>query len=277
MIKRKLFGLIALLSVALMLGLTACSAQDLQSFQGILNKIDSLSGNVTVTLKDGTTTTFNLADVNLDTIVNALGNVSLDLGDNITIQKDNHGKVKCLKVQNAEADGVIKTVGTDNITITTEKKGDITLLVTPETLIITMSAGISALSNLQVGQTVEARYDVTSMKALMIKVDFQKDEANIQGTIKAIGTDNTTITIAAGTKGDISVKVTPATVIWIWGKVSAVFSDLKVDQHVVVIYNLTTLQALNITVGPVVKFQPRYQIWNNHFNWGFKGNQGNKH
>gem|GEM_PF-2117878 len=277
MIKRKLFGLIALLSVALMLGLTACSAQDLQSYQGILNKIDSLSGNVTVTLKDGTTTTFNLADVNLDTIVNALGNVSLDLGDNITIQKDIHGKVKCLKVQNAEADGVIKTLGTDNITITTEKKGDITLLVTPETLIITMSAGISALSNLQVGQTVEARYDVTSMKALMIKVDFQKDEANIQGTIKAIGTDNTTITIAAGTKGDISVKVTPATVIWIWGKVAATASDLKVAQHVVVKYNLTTLQALNITVGSVAENHSRYQIWNNHFNWGFKGNQGNKH
>ena len=178
--KRKLFGLVALLAVVLLLGLTACSAQDVQSFQGILNKIDGLSGNVTVTLKDGTTTTFNLADVNLDTIVNALGNASLDIGDNVTIKKDNHGKVKRLEVRKADVEGTIQSLTADNVTITTEKRGDITLQVTPETLIITKSTGRTALSDLKVGQKVEAKYDVASLKALKLKIDFENKQREAQ-------------------------------------------------------------------------------------------------
>jgi hypothetical protein len=178
--KRKLFGLVALLAVVLLLGLTACSAQDVQSFQGILNKIDGLSGNVTVTLKDGTTTTFNLADVNLDTIVNALGNASLDIGDNVTIKKDNHGKVKRLEVRKADVEGTIHSLTADNVTITTEKRGDITLQVTPETLIITKATGTTALSDLKVGQKVEAKYDIASLKALKLKIDFENKQREAQ-------------------------------------------------------------------------------------------------
>lgn len=180
MFKRKLFGLVALLAVVLLLGLTACSAQDVQSFQGILNKIDGLSGNVTVTLKDGTTTTFNLADVNLDTIVNALGNASLDIGDNITIKKDNHGKVRRLEVRNADVEGTITSLTADNVTITTEKRGDITLQITPETLIITKSTGRTSVSDLKVGQKVEAKYDITSLKALKLKIDFENKQGKAQ-------------------------------------------------------------------------------------------------
>jgi len=275
--KRKLFGLVALVLGVMLLGLTACSAQDLQSFQGILNKIDSLSGNVTVTLKDGTTTTFNLANINLDTIASTLGNASLDLGDNITIGKDNHGKVRWMQVQYAEADGVIKSLGTDNVTITTDNNSNITLKVTPFTLIITKSEGRGLFSDLQVGQTVEARYNIANRNAVKIKVDYLKDTATVWGTINSISLDYTFFTVNTTAGGFINLKINPDTVIRVQGKVTAAASDLKAGQYIMVKYNLTSLQASNITAGSLPKYQPRYKIWNNHENQGDKSNgQKNK-
>jgi hypothetical protein len=246
--KRKLFGLVALLLGVMLLGLTACSAADMQSLKGILKNVDSLSGNVTVTLKDGSTQTFNLANINLDTILNTPGNLSFDIGDNVTVKINKHGKITGIGTQNAEADGFIKSLGTDNVTITTDNNSSITLKVTPFTLIITKSEGRGLFSDLQVGQTIEARYNITNMTALKIKTDYQKDTATIWGTIKAMSLDYTFITITTQAKGDINLKITPETVIWIWGKASATASDLKADQSVTVQYNLTTLQATNITV-----------------------------
>jgi uncharacterized protein YuzE len=157
MTKRKLFGIVTLLLGVLLLGLTACSPADVQSLKGILKNIDSVSGNVTVTLKDGSTQTFNLANINLDTMLNTPGNLSFDVGDNITVKINKHGKITGIGTHNAEADGVIKALGTDNVTITTENSTNITLKVTPETLIITKKLGRGALTDLTAGQYVEAR------------------------------------------------------------------------------------------------------------------------
>ena len=277
MIKRKLVGLVALLSVVLLLGLTACSPADVQSLKGILKNIDSLSGNVTVTLKDGSTTTFNLANINLDTIINTQGDLSFDIGDNITIKINRHGKVTGLEVRKAEADGVIKSLGTDNVTITTIKNGDITLKVTPETLIITKSQGRGALSDLKVGQNVEARYDIATMKALKIKVDFQKNETSVRGTIKTVYSNNSTITIATENKGDITLQVTPETMIRIGGKGVGVFSDLQVAQRVEARYDITSLKALKLSIDSHEENQKHEDNQEHRDNQGNKGNQGGGH
>jgi hypothetical protein len=111
------------------------------------------------------------------------------------------------------------------------------------------------------------------MNALKIKVDYLKDTATVWGKIKSISLDNTFFTITTLVKGDINLKITPETVIWIWGKAAATASDLKADQSVMVQYDLTTLQATNITVTPSMGNHPHFKIWNNHEN---QGNQGSK-
>jgi len=189
MLTRKIIGISAALLLVLAVGLTSCGTLDLQSLQGMIKNVDSLSGNVTVTLKDGTTTTFNLADIDLQAVKDSIGNISVDAGDNVSIRRDNHGKVTCLIADKAEIEGVIKTIGADTITITTEENGDITLKVTAGTLIISKTAGTVALSSLTAGQKVEARYDSTTMQAVKLKIDFenngnQKHENRQQQNIK---------------------------------------------------------------------------------------------
>ncbi len=168
--KWKLLIPVAILAAVMIVGFTSCSPGDLKAFKSVLQKVDGLSGNVTVTLKDGTTATFNLKDISVETIRKALGDASLEPGDNVTFEKGRHGEVKELKVRYAETQGIVKSLGTDNITITT-KKGDITFKVTPETQIKGGGKEKPVFSDLKVGQRIEVKYDVSSLKALKIVIN----------------------------------------------------------------------------------------------------------
>ncbi len=168
--KRKLVLSVAVLAVVMLVGFTSCNPGDLKAFEGVLKKIDDVSGNVTVTLKDGTTATFNLKDINVETIRKALGDAGLEPGDNVTLKKGRNGEVKELKVCYAVIQGTIKSLGTANFTITT-KKGDTTLLVTSNTTILGWGKEKPAFSDLKVGQRVVVKYDVTSLKALTITIN----------------------------------------------------------------------------------------------------------
>jgi hypothetical protein len=179
--KRSMFLVGVVLAVVLLVGATSCTAADLKDYQGILQKVDSLSGNVTVTLTDNTTMTFNLSDIDLKALRGHSGNVSLEPGDNVTIGKGRNGEIKELKARYAVVQGTIKSLGTENVTSTaavfnkitlTTKDGDITLKVTANTTIIRgWGAKKPALSDLQVGQRVVVKYDVVKMEALTITVN----------------------------------------------------------------------------------------------------------
>jgi hypothetical protein len=193
MLQRKHLLLIAILSLILLLAANACTAADIQSLEGMLQNVDSVSGNVTVKLKDGTTKAFNFTDVKLETIKQALGKAGFEIGDNVTIKLDRHGEVKSLETHCAEVDGVIKSLGTNNVTITSDKK-DITLTVTTNTTISIGDKGASKFSDLKVGQKVEAKYDLSSLKASRITIDLNEENNQNQDhpTIKGINTDNKT-------------------------------------------------------------------------------------
>jgi Cu/Ag efflux protein CusF len=251
--KLKLIGLAALVSVVLLLGLTACSAQDIQSLQGILKNVDTVSGNLTLTLKDGSTFNYSFADINPASILDSQGNLRFNIGDNVTLQIYKHGNTKLPQFPNACSAGTIKTIGTDNITITTEHQGDITLQVTPQTLIITKSTGKGTLADLTVGQKVEATYEKVSMKAIMIKVDFQIAQASAVGTIKTVYSNNSTLTITTLFRGDITLLVTADTMIRIGGKGVGAFSDLQAGQKVEVNYEVATMKALKISTNALWK------------------------
>jgi len=178
MIKRKPFLLAAVLAVVMLVGVAGCTPAEVQALQGTVQNVDSVSGNVTVTLKDGSTQTFNFADVTVDTIRQALGGAGIQIGDNVTIKAHKNGDSEELDAQNAEANGVIKSLGADNVTITTKKHGDITLQVTSETRIRINTKGTDTFSDLKVGQQVEAKYDVASQKALRINVNIHKNETH---------------------------------------------------------------------------------------------------
>jgi hypothetical protein len=122
----KLFLTIGLAAGALLLIGTACTPGELQALEGTLQNMDTVSGNVTVKLKDGGIQTYNFNDVSVSTIRQALGKASIEIGDSVTIRRDRDGKVRRVEARAAEVEGVIKSLGTANVTITDDHKKDIT-------------------------------------------------------------------------------------------------------------------------------------------------------
>jgi uncharacterized protein YuzE len=162
--KRKsiIFG--AVLAVVMLLSVAGCTPGELQALQGILQKVDSASGNITVKLQDGSTQTFNFTDVNVETIRQALGNATLEIGDQVMVKVHKNGSVADIDVQNAEVEGIIKSLGTNSVTITTEHMVDVTLQVTTDTIIRIEDKAIATFADLKIGQTVEAKYNVSTLR-----------------------------------------------------------------------------------------------------------------
>ena len=247
MFKGKLF-MAGILAVVMSLA-AACTPAELQALQGTLQNIDSVSGNITVKLKDGTTQSFNLTDVKVSTIRQALGNANLEIGDQIVVKARKGGEVEEVETERAEVGGVIKSLGTgngtNNITITTKKQGDIMLTVTPNTTI--HNRGAANFSSIQVGQRVEVKYDVTTKAALRINVNNEDATGEAEGIIQAVNNTTMTVTIATNKSGNITVTVTANTSIRIEDKRTATFADLKVGQRVEVRYDVATKTAIKLS------------------------------
>jgi hypothetical protein len=242
MLKRKLFFSVGgLISLVMLIGIVSCTPAEIQALQGTLQNVDSISGNVTVKLNDGTTNTFNFNDVKIETIRQSLGGATLEIGDQVTVRIRTNGHIEEVDAHYAEAGGVINSLGTGNVTFTS-KKGDITLNVTPDTKIRIEDKGNATSVDLKVGQKIEAKYDVSTNN------DGKHDGAEISGTIKTIDKANQTFTITNQKRGDVILNVTSGTVIRNEDKGTAAFIDLKTGQKIEATYDLNTKNAIKLTV-----------------------------
>jgi hypothetical protein len=175
-------------------GFTGCSAEQLITLQGVIQNADTLSGTITVKMKDGSIQTFNFSDVKAETVIAALGGLSIEVGDEVTIKVDESGEVQEIEGSFAELEGFVQGLGADSVDIATEEGGSITLQITAETVIHIEdfddigidNGGAADFTALQVGQQVEARYDVTSLEAVRIEIEdadrgSEQDEADDNG------------------------------------------------------------------------------------------------
>lgn len=250
MLMRRMLALCAVLAgMAMLVGFTACTQADVLALQGTLKNVDSVSGNVTVTLKDGTTQTFNFNNVKVDTIKQALGNATLEIGDNVTVKIRQH-RVEEVHAACAELDGIIKSVGADNVTVTTQKHGDVTLRVNAQTKIVVGDNSTAALSDLEAGQQVEAKYDVSTNTALRITVETDRGGrlAQVEGLVKAVDLNAKTVTIDFGHGDNVTLNVTANTTIRIADHRTGSLGDIKVGQQVHAAYDKTTKNAVSVTL-----------------------------
>jgi hypothetical protein len=178
---RKIYLLVAAMAISTIFAATSCTPAELQALQGKLQNIDSVSGNVTVKLKDGSLSTFNFKDITMETIGKSIGDTSLNIGDNVTIRAYKNNKMPHPETHAAEVAGIIKSLGTDNVTITVDKKGDITLKVTAQTQIKFDGKNKPVFADLKVGQKVDAKYELSSNKALTIEINTVKDTVKSGG------------------------------------------------------------------------------------------------
>ena len=237
-----------LLAAVMVIGIAGCTPAELQALQGKLKNVDSVSGNVTVTLKDGTTRTFNFTDVKVDTIKQALGNATLEIGDNVTVKIRNK-HIEEVKAACAEVSGTIKGVGTANVTITTRKHGDIILGVTANTTIRKEGKALT-ISDLKTGQQVEVKYEVTSKNALRINVagSFEERNAGVEGVVVSANTTTNKVTIRTSHGDNITLNVTANTTIRIEDDRTGALADIQPGQKIQAVYEKGTLNALKISV-----------------------------
>jgi Cu/Ag efflux protein CusF len=102
---------------------------------------------------------------------------------------------------------------------------------------------------LKIGQSIEAKYDVTTKTALRINIGgAEVNHGQIQGAVKSVDTDNKTVTISTKGKSDVTLKITSTTAIRIEDKRTAAFTDIKVGDKIEASYEKGSLNALKITV-----------------------------
>ncbi len=244
--KAKMLLPAAILMAAMSLAVAACTPAGIQSLQGTLKNIDSISGSITVQLKDGTIQTFNLNNVKVDTVRGALGQASLEIGDQLVVRANQGGLVEGVSVERAEVSGIIKNLGSEEITITS-KRGDIVLAVTPNTTIRIEDRGTANLSSLKQGQNVEVKYNVYTKNAIRISVENENVAGEVEGTIQAVNTTNNTVTITSIRSGNITLTVTANTSIRIEDKGTVALVELKVGQTIDARYDTANMTAIKIT------------------------------
>ncbi len=143
------------------MAMLACGNKQLE---GTLQKIDSVSGQVTVKLKDGSVVDFNLKDVKPEAIVNAVGLPSLETGDAVVVERDKDKKVTALKTNTAELEGTIKAL--DN-----EKKT--AAIVSDDNQILEVKVGDgAAFTALREGQWVTVKYNVVTIVGTVKPVKY---------------------------------------------------------------------------------------------------------
>lgn len=158
----------------------------------------------------------------------------------------------------AEYEGVIKTVGTGTITVTTSHQTDVDFTITDATLIRKGDTTVDA-STLAVGDQVHVKATSannvnTAMIIIVQQPDTSEDPGDslkvvtANGVVTAVGTDSIDVHRANGT--DATVKVTDGTAIKKHGQ-TIHLADIKVGDHVEAVgtaVDATTIAALQIEV-----------------------------
>jgi hypothetical protein len=233
------------LSIGLLFGVSACTVDELTALEGVLQNADSLSGEVTVKLKDGSTVTFNLSNVNVQALRDTLGKLTLQPGDGVVVGTDGNGNVRTLSARNVEVDGTIKAVTADGITITAENGVEVALKFTPQTQIKLGNGAVGKITDLVADQNIEAKYDVTTKEMSRIEIVVPDTDVEVKGTIKTIDATAKTlvITTRAGTD-TAALKVVAGTELDLRG--TDVFATLKVGMEVEVEYDTVTGKILEL-------------------------------
>lgn len=239
-----LFGLTAAVACTGLGGLDSATAQ------AIVQNVDSLSGEVTVQFKDGTTTTFNLADVDVDTLSQLIGDASLQAGDAIEVELDASNRVSAVTPHIANVHAMIVEVDTGASTLLLEAQNGVQLLLTltVQTKIELDDHEQGTIQGLSAGMLVKVKYDTNTDEALKIKhdVDDEGDELEVKGVITALSADDHTITVEDENGVAETYTVHSDTEIKIRGH--APFSELEVGMLVKLEFDLESKALTEIEV-----------------------------
>ena len=218
--------------------------------EGTISAVDLAASTVSITPEDGS------ADVTVN--VTAETEIEVD-GEDGTIEDLQVGQKAEAKydpatfdafrievedeVEEAEIAGVITNVDVAAATVTIQDANgvSVTVIATSSTE-ITRDDEPAFLSDLQIGDCAEAKYDAATFEAFEIEAESECQQGEVEGTITDVNLTDSTITLLGNDGNSVTLLVTADTVIEREGE-PAVLSDLQVGDRAEAEFNTVTLIA----------------------------------
>ena len=217
--KTKITGvLIGAMALTAAVGCADLENVDPALIDGVVQNVDAVSGEVTLELPDGTTTTINLNDVDLGALNADSGSAVLSEGDEVGLTLGQDDSVTSITPTIVKSEGTIQMINADLliVQITTENGIDISVNVDEQSRITARGKGPSSSSfdELTVGIEVDVEYNPETMDASRIhfhRNDLDRDDDELIGTISGVNVDSHTVTILGADNQELTLTITPAT------------------------------------------------------------------
>ncbi|NQW19795.1 MAG: hypothetical protein HQ477_03580 [Chloroflexi bacterium] len=252
---------IGLMALAASIGCADLAGVDAAVINGILQNVDSVSGEVTVQLKDGTTTTFNLADVDVEALQAIVGSAVLQRGDEVALTLDDDDSVTTVGSTSAKTEGTIVNIdaAAPSITIDAENGVQLKVIIEPGTEIKAKGPGPSQsnLSELVLGQEVKLNYNSDTFVASKIQFrrpgndndenDEDSHEDDMKGIVSIVDIDTHMITLVDDKGEEFTFAIVGSTEIDNDGPDT--FASIQLGLEVEVKFDPQTMQALEIEIA----------------------------
>ena len=235
------------LATILFLAAVACGGVEAEVIEGLLQNVDSASGQITIVTKDGKTVTLTIdteAPVESEGTSSTLE--SLEIGASLEAEVDENNQVLGnIKARQAKIEGTIKEITGDELTVETLSGLTRTVRVTDSTRIELDEDFPGILADLEVGQQVEVKFDPESQVAF--KIDTEEEEAEIEGTIAEIDSDTIAVETERGRR--LTLSIGDRTRIELEDDLPGTFADLQIGARVEAKFDPYTRTAFKIEVG----------------------------
>ena len=233
------------LAVLLLLAL-ACTPADVELIQGILQDVDSANGEITIVTKDGKTVTLTIStDATVETEGASSAIETLEPGASIEVEVNDDGRVAHhIRAHQAKLQGRIVGIEGNEVTIESRRGRTVMVLVTGVTRIELEDDFRGTLSDLRVGSEVEVKFDPDSRVAF--KIDFDEEEAEIEGVVVALAGNEVTVETERGRR--LTLIVGERTRIEFEDDFPGSLADLQVGAAIEAKFDPFTRDALKIEV-----------------------------
>ncbi|MCH8987923.1 MAG: hypothetical protein IIA92_03855 [Chloroflexi bacterium] len=176
----------------------------------------------------------------------------LRVGSEVEVKFDPESRV-AFKIdsdeEEAEIDGVVLEIAGSEVTVETERGRILTLIVGERTRFELEHDIPGTLADLQVGATIEAKFDPFTRDALEIEIEEQHEESNeeeIEGVI--VGIEGNEITVETESGRILTFTVADQTRIELDDDFKGTLSDLRVGLQIDIRVNTETNVALEVEV-----------------------------